>query len=68
MAIRSVMGPAGAPMRPPYASFAGKPPFTPPPPGGGGQFTVSGGWVSLTFTEFFADVVFTDAPITKRTN
>jgi hypothetical protein len=66
MAIVSVMGPAGAPMKSPYGSFAGKPPFAPPV--SAAQFTVSGGWVSLTFAEFFPDVVLTDAPVTKRTN
>lgn len=39
MAVKTVMGPAGAPMRPPYGSFAGKPPFT---PSRGGHFTVMG--------------------------
>lgn len=39
-----------------------------PPGGGGGEFTVSGGFVNLTFREFFFDVSFTDAAICKRTN
>lgn len=38
------------------------------PPAPTAQFTVSGFGVSLTFAEFFVDVVLTDAPITKRTN
>jgi hypothetical protein len=42
--------------------------YVPPPPPNPAQFTVSGYGVSLTFTEFFVDVVFTDAPVTKRTN
>lgn len=40
----------------------------PSPPSSAGVFTVSGGWVSLTFPEFFSDVCYTDAPVTKRTN
>lgn len=31
-------------------------------------FTVSGGGVSMTFPEFFGDVVLTDAPVCRRTN
>lgn len=42
-------------------------PGPPPPPPPVGQFTVSGPDVSVYLQEFFYDVVYTDAPITKRT-
>ena len=74
------VGGAGSPLAPPQtragirsmAAFwmggAEAPGSGPPPPPSSGVFTVSGGWVSLTFAEFFSDVVFTDAPVCKRTN
>jgi hypothetical protein len=40
MAVRSIMGPAGAPMKQPYGSFAGKPASG--PPSRSGIFSVMG--------------------------
>jgi len=40
----------------------------PPPPASTGDFTVSGRDVSVFLPEFFVDVVYTDAPVAKRTN
>jgi hypothetical protein len=63
MAAVSILSPGGYP-KSPDGSFSGKTPG----PVNQNMFTVSGSGVSLVFTEFFTDVVLTDAPVTKRTN
>jgi hypothetical protein len=58
----------GAVMQLPILGFPASFGPSPPGPSSTGVFTVSGGWVNLTFPEFFFGVSYTDAPICKRTN